>query len=122
MDTATWEESEQGRSQFDAFYTLLGRDEVGQQPLDASKESTDGPDRYVLQDACSQSCQRQSSLSSVVGEGVRQSVELLVKLNEAAISSPELLEDILGDALPRSDEERSALSSLLRPQFVSSCA
>ena len=113
-DTATWEESEQGRSQFDAFYTLLGRDEVGQQPLDASKaESTDGPDRYVLQDACSQSRQRQSSLSSVVGEGVRQSVELLVnRLNEAAISSPELLEDILGDALPRSDEERSALSSL----------
>ena len=113
-DTATWEESEQGRSQFDAFYTLLGRDEIGQQPLDASKaESTDGPDRYVLQDACSQSRQRQSSLSSVVGEGVRQSVELLVnRLNEAAISSPELLEDILGDALPRSDEERSALSSL----------
>ena len=113
-DTATWEESEQGRSQFDAFYTLLGRNEVGQQPLDASKaESTDGPDRYVLQDACSQSRQRQSSLSSVVGEGVRQSVELLVnRLNEAAISSPELLEDILGDALPRSDGERSALSSL----------
>ena len=113
-DTATWEESEQGRSQFDAFYTLLGRDVIGQQPLDASKaESTDGPDRYVLQDACSQSRQRQSSLSSVVGEGVRQSVELLVnRLNEAAISSPELLEDILGDALPRSDEERSALSSL----------
>jgi len=113
-DTATWEESEQGRSQFDAFSTLLGRDEVGQQPLDASKaETTDGPDRYVLQDACSQSRQRQSSLSSVVGEGVRQSVELLVnRLNEAAISSPELLEDILGDAVPRSDEERSALSSL----------
>ena len=54
MGHATWEESEQGRSQFDAFYTLLGRDEVGQQPLDTSKaESTDGPDRYILQDACS---------------------------------------------------------------------
>ena len=89
MGHATWEESEQGRSQFDAFYTLLGRDEVGQQPLDTSKaESTDGPDRYILQDACSQSRQRQSSLSSVVGEGVRQSVELLVnRLNEAAMSS-----------------------------------
>jgi len=110
-DPSIWFEHDEGRKQLDGLSELLGKDGIGQESIETRREG--GPDRFRLQDACAQSRQRQSSLSAVVGEGVRQSVEALVnQLNAAALTSPELLENILGDAAPRSDDERNALSSL----------
>ena len=110
-DPSVWFEHADGRKQLDGLNALLGKESIGQESVGESRK--DGPDRFRLQDACAQSRQRQSSLSAVVGEGVRQSVEKLVnQLNAASLNNPELLDNVLKGAVPRSDDERSALSSL----------
>lgn len=110
-DPSIWFEHAEGRKQLDGLNALLGKESIGQEAIGESRK--DGIDRFRLQDACAQSRQRQSSLSAVVGEGVRQSVEKLVnQLNAASLNNPELLDNVLKGAVPRSDDERSALSSL----------
>jgi len=110
-DPSIWFEHAEGRKQLDGLNALLGKESIGQESIGESRK--DGIDRFRLQDACAQSRQRQSSLSAVVGEGVRQSVEKLVnQLNAASLNNPELLDNVLKGAVPRSDDERSALSSL----------
>lgn len=110
-DPSIWFEHAEGRKQLDGLNALLGKESIGQESIGESRK--DGIDRFRLQDACAQSRQRQSSLSAVVGEGVRQSVEKLVnQLNAASLNNPELLDNVLKGAIPRSDDERSALSSL----------
>jgi len=96
-DAESWFVEEELRHQLYGFYTLLGPS--GMNPR------TPGAQSFPLLEAAEASRSRQGELSAVLGEQVRESIELLLnELNRAVRQRPELL------AIVRSSPQGGALA------------
>ncbi|GLV59817.1 hypothetical protein KDH_66410 [Dictyobacter sp. S3.2.2.5] len=98
-DADAWFAEGELRRQLYGFYTLLGS--AGMQPTASSKDG-----RFPLLDAAEASRSRQGELSTVLGEQVREAVELLLnELNRAAQEHGDILKDVRlapsGEELPQ---------------------
>ncbi len=83
-DVESWFAEGEWRQQLYGFYTLLGQAGIG--------TGEPGDDSFPLLAAAEASRSRQGELSAVLGEQVRESVELLLReLNRALREQPELL-------------------------------
>ena len=104
-DVESWFAEEEWRQQLYGFYTLLG-----QAGMDTGEA---GDDSFPLLSAAESSRSRQGELSAVLGEQVRESVELLLhELDRALREKPELLEVVRNNPQGGELSQRRMLEAL----------